>query len=145
MATLSAVKITESGITNSLEDCAAAGDEFVNSGIEIIRIQNTHASAVYSIKLKVQTTSYRNPQYGSLTKSDIYKVIAAPGSSQETPSSAMFGPNDKLSNTSLNIVFDITSLFKFVLSITSYVSFDFTTLLSVFSKLIFIISPIIII
>ena len=91
MATLSAVKITESGITSSLADCTAAGDDFVNTGIEFIRIQNTHATAAYSIKLQVNgTTTIKHPQYGSLTKSDTYKTITSPGASGAT--SAIFGP-----------------------------------------------------
>jgi hypothetical protein len=91
MATLSAVKIIESGITSSLADCAAAGDDFVNTGLEFIRIQNTHATATYSIKLQVNgTVSVKHPQYGTLTKSDIYKSISSPGGSGAT--SAIFGP-----------------------------------------------------
>jgi len=97
MATITPVKITESGITSSLSTCAAAGDDFTNTGVEFVRIQNYHATATYSIKIEVQTTSYKHPQYGVLTKSNIYKTIAPPGNSQSTEAnvgatSAIFGP-----------------------------------------------------
>ena len=91
MATLSAVKVIESGITSAPATCTADGDDFVNTGIEFVRIQNTHATATYSIKLQVNgTTSVKHPQYGTLTKSDIYKTLASPGSTGAT--SAIFGP-----------------------------------------------------
>ena len=50
MATIVASKIIEEGLTSSLATCTAAGDDFVNTGIEFIRIQNTHASATYTVK-----------------------------------------------------------------------------------------------
>ena len=90
MATLSAVKIIESGVTSSLSDCAAAGDDFINTGLEFIRIENTHATATYSIKVAVQKSAIKHPQYGDLTKSDIYKTIASPGSTGAV--SSLFGP-----------------------------------------------------
>ena len=86
MATLTPSKITEAGHTSSLTTCSAAGDDFVNSGIEFIRIQNTHASATYSIKIEAQTSTYKNPQYGILNRNHIYKTVAA------ATNSAYFGP-----------------------------------------------------
>ena len=76
MATIVASKIIEEGLTSSLATCTAAGDDFVNTGIEFIRIQNTHASATYTIKVSVSATAVKHPQYGELTKSNIYKTIA---------------------------------------------------------------------
>ena len=83
MATLTPVKIIESGIASSMSTCStgSGGDDFTNTGIEFVRIQNTHATVAYSIKVQVQTTSIQHPQYGALTKSDTYNAIASPGSS----------------------------------------------------------------
>jgi len=86
MATITAAKITEAGLTSSLSTCTASGDDFINTGIEFIRIQNTHASATYSIKIEAQTTTYKNAQYGILNRNHIYKTVAA------ATNSAYFGP-----------------------------------------------------
>ena len=85
MATITAAKIVEEGITGSLATCTPAGDEFLNSGIEFIRVSNGHASATYTVTITAQTTSYINPLYGKLTKSDTTKAISA-------GASAYFGP-----------------------------------------------------
>ena len=92
MATISAAKITESGITSSMTACAtgSGGDEFVNTGQEFIRIQNTHASATYTVKVKVQKSTVQHPTYGSLTKGNVYQTIASPGSSGAN--SLLLGP-----------------------------------------------------
>ena len=90
MATLEAFKILETGITSELSNCTAAGDDFTNTGMEFIRIENTHATATYSIKIQAQTTTVKHPQYGNLTKGDVYKTISSPGSSGAT--TALFGP-----------------------------------------------------
>ena len=85
MATITAVKIIEDGLTSSLATCTPTGDEFLNSGIEFIRISNGHASATYTVTVTAQTTSYTNPIYGKLTKSNTTKAISA-------GASAYFGP-----------------------------------------------------
>lgn len=90
MATISAIKVIEAGLASSLSDCAAAGDDFRNTGLEFLRLENTHASATYSIKVKTHRSSLKHPQYGDLTKQDIYKTIASPGSTGAT--SVYFGP-----------------------------------------------------
>ena len=81
MATITAQKITETGLSSSMSTCAAAGDEFTNTGIEFVRIQNHHASNAYTIKVNVQTPSVKHPTYGTLTKLDIYKSVSSPGGS----------------------------------------------------------------
>ena len=67
MATLTATKITEAGVTPTVSGCSTGGDEFVNTGVEFVRIQNYHATATYSIKIESQTTTYKHPQYRDLT------------------------------------------------------------------------------
>jgi len=83
MGVLTPVKITESGTASSIATCSSGsgGDEFVNTGQEFIRIQNTHGSSAYSIKVTVQKTSIQHPLYGSLEKGNIYNSVASPGSS----------------------------------------------------------------
>ena len=82
MATLTATKITEVGITDGvLTGCATGGDEFANTGVEFIRVQNYHASQNYTVRVTAQTTSFRHQTYGSLTKSNVDKTIAATGES----------------------------------------------------------------
>ena len=80
MATIEAKKVSELGLSSSMTACAAGGDDFTNTGIEFIRIQNTHGSKTYTVKLKAQTLSYKHPAYGSLTKSNGYVTIVHPGS-----------------------------------------------------------------
>jgi len=76
MATLTASKITDLGLSSTLSDCTSAGgDEFVNTGIEFIRIQNTHASQTYTVKVKAQTQAYKHPTYGNLTKDHVYVIV----------------------------------------------------------------------
>ena len=77
MAKLSIVKILESGVTSSLADCNTDGDEFANSGIEILRIENTHASQAYNITITAQATSIDHKSYGKLTKANVVKAITA--------------------------------------------------------------------
>ena len=92
MATITATKITESGIASSMTACAtgSGGDEFVNTGQEFIRVQNTHASATYTVKVQVQKSTVEHPVYGSLTKGNIYKAVSSPGSSGAN--SMLLGP-----------------------------------------------------
>jgi len=83
MATITASKITDLGLTSSGTTAAtgSGGDDFVNTGIEFIRVENTHASQTYTIKVKAQTTSYKHPTYGNLVKKHVYKTVAHPGAS----------------------------------------------------------------
>lgn len=92
MANITPSKITESGTSSSMTACAvgSGGDSFSNSGQEFIRIQNTHGSVAYSIKITVQKTSINHPQYGVLNKSNIYNSIASPGSTGAN--SILIGP-----------------------------------------------------
>ena len=87
MATITALKIIETGLTSSLTTCAAGGDDFANTGLEFIRVQNTHASATYTVKVEASgLASVIHPQYGVLEKGNVYKTVAP------STNSAYIGP-----------------------------------------------------
>lgn len=77
MANVTPDKILETGFTSSPAACTSGGDEFVNSGIEFIKIANTHASQAYDVTVVAQTTTIKHQNYGNLTKSNIEKEVAA--------------------------------------------------------------------
>jgi len=77
MSIITPIKIKEDAETASLTTCAAGGDEFVNTGVEFIRIDNSHASATYTITVTAQTTTYSFPRHGKLTKSNTTKEVSA--------------------------------------------------------------------
>jgi len=77
MATIAADKILETGFTSSPSTCNTGGDEFRNSGIEFLKIENNHASQAYNVTVIAQATSIINLDYGELTKSNVVKQVAA--------------------------------------------------------------------
>lgn len=77
MATISPKKITEEGLDSTLNGCTAGGDDFINTGVEFVRISNEHATAQYTVTVTAQTTSYSFPRHGKLTKSDTVKSVTA--------------------------------------------------------------------
>ena len=77
MAEISARKIVEGGLAESLSGCATGGDEFANTGIEFLHIVNDHASVGYTISVTAQTTSIRHSGYGLLTKANQTVAVAA--------------------------------------------------------------------
>ena len=77
MATIAADKILETGFTSSPATCNTGGDEFRNSGIEFLKIENNHASQAYNVTVTAQATSVINLDYGELTKSNAVKEVAA--------------------------------------------------------------------
>ena len=77
MATLTPLKITDAGVDGSLSTCTPGGDEFVNTGVEFIRITNDHASAGYTVTVTAQTTNFYLPRYGKLTKSNTSDSVTA--------------------------------------------------------------------
>ena len=85
MATITPYKITEESISGVTAACGASGDNFVNTGVEFIRINNGHASAQYTVTVTAQTTTYSFPRHGILTKANTVKSIAA-------GNSALIGP-----------------------------------------------------
>ena len=75
MATLTAHKIVEEGLTGSASAANSSGDEFVNSGIEFLKFRNADADT-YTVTVTAQTTDIRHQNFGKLTKSNITKTIA---------------------------------------------------------------------
>ena len=72
MATLTALKVTETGVGSNINTAYAetGGDEFSNTGVEFLRIRNDHASGTYTVRVTAQTTSISHPTYGAVTKSN---------------------------------------------------------------------------
>ena len=64
MANLTAQKITDLGIVETLASATSTGDEFVNSGIEFIHIQNNHGSASRDVTITAQVTNIHHQQFG---------------------------------------------------------------------------------
>ena len=78
MATIAARKIIEGGLASSLSTAATGGDEFVNTGVEFIRIRNDKTdSTVYTVRVTAQTTSIKHPTYGTVSKSNTDVVVNA--------------------------------------------------------------------
>ena len=71
MASISARRITESSVAGSTTAAATAGDNFVNSGIEFVKISNDHASAHYAVTFTPSVTSIKSPRWGAVTKSAV--------------------------------------------------------------------------
>ena len=85
MATITARKVTETGLAASTTGCSTGGDEFKNSGIEFVRITNDHASVIYKATVTAQTTAVISPTYGALTKSSPTVTIGAAGAAYLGP------------------------------------------------------------
>ena len=106
MGTITARKITEAGLAESLTGAATGGDEFLDTGIEFLHIVNDHASVGYTISITAQTTSVRHPNYGVLTKANQTIDVAA-------GAEAFMGPfrqnsfND--TNSKVQITYTVTS------------------------------------
>ena len=77
MATLTAQKITDLGVIETLQSATSGGDSFVNSGVEFIHIQNGHASNAYTVTITAQVTNVHHQQFGTVTKSNVTKSVAA--------------------------------------------------------------------
>ena len=77
MATLTAQKINDLGVIETLVSAGASGDEFVNSGVEVIHIKNKHGSTTFTVTVTAQVTSIHHPQFGSVTKSSVAKAVTA--------------------------------------------------------------------
>ena len=70
------LKITEDGTVGAVGTCTPGGDEFTNTGVEFIRITNSHASVGYTITVTAQTANFYLPRYGKLTKSSVSASVA---------------------------------------------------------------------
>ena len=74
MALITPKKITEEGVLTStapaLASSSAGGDDFINTGVEFVRVENKHADATYTVTIVAQTTTYSFPRHGKLTKAN---------------------------------------------------------------------------
>ena len=77
MANIGPYKIIEAGLDSGLASCTSSGDEFENSGIEFIRIANTHATQAYNVTVVAQSTSLKHSGYGTLSKANVVKQVNA--------------------------------------------------------------------
>ena len=77
MANISITEILETGTTSTLADCNTGGDQFRNSGVEFVRVENTHASQAYNVSVVAQTTSLDHAGFGVLTESNSVKQVSA--------------------------------------------------------------------
>ena len=75
MAVITPLKITEESLVAVPSTSATSGDNFVNTGVEFVRIENTHASVGYTVTVTAQTTTYSFPRHGKLTKTDTVKTV----------------------------------------------------------------------
>jgi len=77
MANISITEILETGTTSTLTNCNTGGDYFRNSGVEFLRVENTHASEAYNVTVVAQTTTLDHSGFGVLTKASAVKQITA--------------------------------------------------------------------
>ena len=96
MATLTPQKIEETGLTiSAYTACASGGDDFVNTGVEFIQVQNNHASATRTVTIAVTTAQIDDATYGILKKVNVTKIIPA-------TQSMFFGPFKMLAFNNAN-------------------------------------------
>ncbi|MBN2365732.1 MAG: hypothetical protein JXL67_06170 [Calditrichaeota bacterium] len=76
MATLSAQSYDEAGKDLTLSAAAAGGDEFANTGEELLIIQNGDTSAK-TVTVTAQVTSFENNEMGNAVKQNQSLEIAA--------------------------------------------------------------------
>ena len=77
MATLTAQKITDAGVIATMSSAAGGGDEFSNSGLEFLFVQNEHASTSYNVTVTAQVQSVHHQTFGTVSKSNIVRSVAA--------------------------------------------------------------------
>ena len=75
MATLTVAQSSEAGVATGDTSANSGGDEFVNTGNEVIIAVNSHGSDNdINITITAQTTSFTDPVLGTLTKAN--QVVA---------------------------------------------------------------------
>ena len=79
MATLTAQKITDLGVVETLSSATSGGDSFVNSGVEFLHVQNDHSGPLI-VTITAQVTNIHHQTFGSVTKKNIVYTIAADNS-----------------------------------------------------------------
>ena len=116
MGLITSYKITEEAISGVTTACASGGDNFVNTGVEFIRINNAHASVSYTVTIAAQTTTYSFPRHGKLTKANTVQAVAH-------ANSILIGPfkptvwND--ANGKVQVTYKVTSNDAVISSISS--------------------------
>ncbi len=76
MATLTVQTFDEAGQDLTKSGAAGGGDEFVNTGKEMLIIHNGDSSPV-TVTITAQTTSFENKEMGNAVKADQAVVVAA--------------------------------------------------------------------
>jgi|TARA_R100001198_G_C5218307_1_gene201328 hypothetical protein len=75
MATLTVATAVESGVATADTSANSGGDEFVNTGREVLVVVNSHGSDNdINVTITAQTTSFTDPLLGTLTKAN--QVVA---------------------------------------------------------------------
>ena len=77
MATLTAQKITDTGIVATMSDATAAGDEFLNTGLEFLFFKNEDSSTSYDVTITAQVTNIHHQNFGTVVKENVVKTVAA--------------------------------------------------------------------
>jgi hypothetical protein len=77
MASLIPQKIIDVGYIETMSTAAYTGDDFVNSGVEFIHVQNGHASLSYDIIITAQVTNIHHQQFGTVVKRNVAKAVGA--------------------------------------------------------------------
>ncbi len=75
MSTLRGRKITETGIDENMSTANTGGDQFSNSGVEFVKIKNSHASDDYKVTFTPATTALKTALHGSSTKSNTVVTV----------------------------------------------------------------------
>jgi hypothetical protein len=78
MATLTAQKITDQGVIATIASANAGGDEFLNTGLEFLFVQNSHSGS-QTVTVTAQVTNIHHQQFGTVIKQNIVKSVAAGG------------------------------------------------------------------
>lgn len=78
MATIAVQTYNESGTDLTMSSAAGGGDQFVNTGKEVIIIYNGDASGK-TVTVTAQTTSFTDSKYGSSVKEDQDVTVSAGG------------------------------------------------------------------
>ena len=76
MATLTAQKITDAGVVATMSSAAGGGDEFLNSGLEFLFVQNSSAGS-HTVTVTAQVQSVHHQTFGTVSKSNIVRSVAA--------------------------------------------------------------------
>ncbi|MCK5643458.1 MAG: hypothetical protein KAJ19_21790 [Gammaproteobacteria bacterium] len=76
MATLTAQEIVEAGLEATYDAATGGGDDFLNSGREMIHVKNGSGSEI-TVTVTAQKTTLAKGGYGTLTKSNSVVAITA--------------------------------------------------------------------